>query len=207
MLFIVFSFLVFRLSNGSLDSIFILSLSSVSVWHKRVSKWQNLWTQLLTYAFVFFSITNDCSNIFHTSMKMVVVEFVLNVAWWVFLYLKSRFSKKATKFGIMFHLTWNLLSKHQIKAFLECPNFTSLWMHSQLTISSHQNMLDYLLHTPNFDDWKWQEVHSQWSNFLKVHTLVRSCWILGKFGFPILSDWDPYMLSPFKPYSHTFGLW
>ena len=25
----------------------------------------------------------------------------------------------------------------------------------QLTISSHQNMVGYLLHPPNFDDWKW----------------------------------------------------
>ena len=25
----------------------------------------------------------------------------------------------------------------------------------QLTISSHQNMEGYLLHPPNFDDWKW----------------------------------------------------
>ena len=36
---------------------------------------------------------------------------------------------------------------------LKCGLFKKL--PCQLTIFSHQNMVGYLLHPPNFDDWKW----------------------------------------------------
>ena len=41
-----------------------------------------------------------------------------------------------------------------ITLFLKYGFFMKLHL-CQLTISSHQNMVGYLLHPPNFDDWKW----------------------------------------------------